>query len=201
MQEILKLPLQLQAILVAGFLGYLVFKRDHRKTEKPTEMWLLVLLFGLPTAGILNLVDSPYAYLSIFIAPVLAVIWLKVFDSKWSNLLYKHDISHTLNEGDVWKTLSSTKGVAVTQIILYHKNGKRYMCAATLDFINEPFSPFVMDDDGIAFYVTDVWGKDGTEWVEIDDVILQPEYGSNITYFSKSDIEMVDFRFSRHIRT
>lgn len=62
MQELLQLPLQVQATLVAGFLGYCIYKRDHRNTEKATDMLLLVLLFGLPTALILQYFDnSPWA--------------------------------------------------------------------------------------------------------------------------------------------
>ena len=201
MHELLKLPLQVQAILVAGYLGYLIYKRDHRKNENQTDMLMLILLFGLPTALILHFDNDKIAYLSVFLGLLFALLWVKTLSKYWTNFLYKHDISHTLNEGDVWKTLSSTKGVAATQIILYHKNGKRYMCAATLDFVSEPFAPFTMDDDGIAFYVTDVWDKDNNKWLEIQDVILQPEFGSNITYFPKADIEMMDFRFSRRVKT
>lgn len=196
MHELLKLPLQVQAILVAGYMGYLIYKRDHRKNENQTDMLMLILLFGLPTALILHFDNDKIAYLSVFLGLLLALLWVKTLSKHWTNFLYKHDISHTLNEGDVWKTLSSTKGVAATQIILYHKNGKQYLCDGTVDFIGEPFAPFTMDDDGIAFYVTHV-ATNGGNWVEVSDVKLQPEFGSKITYFSKSDIDLVDMRFIR----
>lgn len=199
MQELLQLPLQVQATLVAGFLGYSIYKRDYRNTEKATDMLLLVLLFGLPTSLILQYFDnSPWAFLSVFIAPVMAFVWVKWCESRWVNFLYRQDVSHKVNQGDVWKTLSSTKGVAVTQIILYHKNGKRYMCDATVDFNGEPFAPFTMDEDGIAFYVTGVFSQGDTEWQMINDVKMSADYGSMITYFPRADIEFLDMRFSRY---
>lgn len=198
MQELVQLPIQIQATLVAGFMGYVTYKRDHRKNEKATDMLLLVLLFGMPTAFILRLYDNaPWAFLSIFSGIILALGWIMWGDSTWSKFLYKNDISHTLNEGDVWKTLSSTKGVAVTQIILKHKNGKHYMCEVTSDFSGEPFAPFTMDDDGIAFYVTTIFNKEVDDWVDITDVKLQPNFGSKITYFPRSDIDLLEMRYTR----
>ncbi|WP_201525898.1 hypothetical protein [Psychrobacter frigidicola] len=38
MQELLQLPIQIQATLVPGYLGYALLKRDYRKTEKITDM-------------------------------------------------------------------------------------------------------------------------------------------------------------------
>ena len=197
MHELLKLPLQVQAILVAGYMGYLIYKRDHRKNENQTDMLMLILLFGLPTALILHFDNDKLAYLSVFLGLLFALLWVKTLSKHWTNFLYKHDISHTLNEGDVWKTLSSTKGVAATQIILYHKNGKQYLCNATVDFIGEPFAPFTMDDDGIAFYVTHTRKNGSDEWVAEENVKLQPEFGSNITYFPTGDIALMDMRFSK----
>lgn len=198
MQELIQLPIQIQATLVAGFLGYVTYKRDHRKTEKSTDMLALILVFGMPTAFILRLYDNaPWAFLSIFSGIIIALGWIMWGESLWSKFLYKNDFSHTLNEGDVWKTLSSTKGVTVTQITLYHKNGKQYLCNATVDFNGEPFAPFTMDDDGIAFYVTHTRANGSEDWVAEENVKLQPLLGSNITYFPKSDISLLDMRFTK----
>lgn len=197
MQDLLQLPLQLQATLVAGYLGYIVLKRDHRKTEKSIDMWLLILVLGLPTAIILQLTSSEWAYASVLLSPVLAFVWVKWGASPWAQFLYQNNVSHSLNEGDVWKTLSSTKNVAVTQINLFHKNGKQYLCEGTVLFNGEPFAPFIMDTDGIAFYVTHVKPVNG-EWEAMPDVKLSPQ-GSMITYFPRADIEFLDMRYTRHI--
>lgn len=195
MQELLQLPLQVQATLVAGYLGYVLIKRDHRKTEKLSDMWMLILLLGLPTAVTLQLCKSPWAYLIIFTGPFIAFIWLKVFEKRWDDFLYFNRVSHKLNDGDVWKTLSSHKGVAATQIKLVHKNGNQYLCNSTMRFSDEELTPFIMDDDGIAFYVTDTKGKDDTEWTVVTDVQLGVEYGSMITYFPRADVEFLEFRY------
>lgn len=195
MQELLQLPLQVQATLVAGYLGYVLIKRDHRKTEKLSDMWMLILLLGLPTAVTLQLCKSPWAYLIIFTGPFIAFIWLKVFETRWGDFLYLNRVSHKLNDGDVWKTLSSHKGVAATQIKLVHKNGNQYLCNSTMKFSDEELTPFIMDDDGIAFYVTDTKGKDDTEWTVVTDVQLGVEYGSMITYFPRADVEFLEFRY------
>lgn len=200
MQEIIQLPLQVQATLVAGYLGYIVLKRDYRKTEKSADMWLLILVLGLPTAIIVQLCDSMSAYLSVFIAPILAFIWVKWLDSSWRQFLYHNQVSHRLNEGDTWNTLSSHKGVVATQITLTRKDGSCYLCQSTARFNDEPFAPFVMDDDGIAFYVTDFMGKDDKNWETVQDVKLSPEYGSLLTYFPREDIKFLEMRFTKQTK-
>lgn len=200
MQEILQLPLQVQATLVAGYMGYTLLKRDYRNTEKITDMWLLVLLLGLPTAITVQLCNSYWAYLAVFTGPLLAFLWLKFADADWTDFLYRNRVSHSLNTGDTWKTLSAHKGVAATQIKLVHKNGNQYLCDSTMKFFGEAFAPFIMDEDGIAFYVTDTKGKEDTEWTEVIGVKLDPEYGSMITYFPRGDIEFLEMRYTKQLR-
>ncbi len=200
MQELLQLPLQIQATLVAGYLGYALLKRDYRKTEKITDMWLLILLLGLPTAVTLQLCDSPWAYLSVLFGLPLAYVWLQWGEDEWREFLYEKRVSSTLNAGDTWKTLSAHKGVAATQIKLVHKNGNQYLCDSTMRFFGDAFAPFVMDDDGIAFYVTDTKGKDGLEWIEVEQVKLEPEFGSMITYFPRADIEFLEMRYTKQVK-
>ena len=40
MQELLQLPLQVQATLVSGYIGYVLLRRDHRTTEKLVDVWI-----------------------------------------------------------------------------------------------------------------------------------------------------------------
>lgn len=197
MQELLQLPLQVQATLVAGYLGYIVLKRDYRKTEKLSDMWMLILFLGLPTALTVQLCDSPWAYLAVLSGPLLAFLWLKFAEASWTNFLYRNRISHTMNSGDTWKTLSAHKGVAVTQISLIHKDGKCYLCDSTARFNDDVFAPFIMDEDGIAFYVTDTRKEGDEEWSVIPDVKLGPEHGSMITYFPRDDIKFLDMRYTK----
>ena len=196
MQELLQLPLQVQATLVAGYLGYIVLKRDYRKTEKLSDMWMLILLLGFPTAITVQLCDSPWAYLALFSGPLMAFLWLKFAEAGWTGFLHRNKVSHTIGSGDVWKTLSSHKGIAATEIKLFHKNGDCYACHGTNQFIGEPFEPFIMDDDGIAFYVTHI-AKAGQDWVEEDDVTLGSEHGSMITYFPRDDIKFLEMRYRK----
>lgn len=195
MQELLQLPLQVQATLVAGYLGYILLKRDYRKTEKLSDMWLLILLLGLPTAITLQFCDSPWVYLIILTGPLLALGWLRFCEKSWSDFLYLNKFSNKLNDGDVWKTLSSHKNVSATQISLTRKDGSNYLCKSTARFENEPFAPYIMDEDGIAFYVTHVIGAEEDEWDEIDDVQVSDDNGSLITYFPREDIKLLEFRF------
>ena len=74
MQELLQLPLQIQATLVAGYLGYIILKRDYRKTEKLTDVWMFVLLLGLPTALTVQLWESNWAYLAVLSGPIIAYL-------------------------------------------------------------------------------------------------------------------------------
>lgn len=196
MQELLKLPIQIQATLVAGYLGYIILKRDYRKNEKPTDVWMLVLLLGLPTALTVQLWESNWAYLAVLSGPIIAYLWLKFADYKWTDFLYKSKVSHNINTGDVWKTLSSHKGVAATQIKLYHKDGTCYASQETVEFLDEPFAPFIMDDDGIAFYVTHI-AKVGEDWEKEDDVKLADDLGTMVTYFPRNDIKLLEMRYQK----
>lgn len=196
MQELLQLPLQVQATLVAGYLGYVLLRRDYRNTEKLVDVWMLILVLGLPTALTIQLWDSPYAYFVIPSGLLIAYWWLIRGEKKWRDYLYKKKVSSTLNLGDVWKTLSSHKGVAATQIKLYHKDGTSYACHNTADFLDEPFAPFTMDDDGIAFYVTHI-AKVGEDWEKEDDVILAEDLGSMVTYFPRADIKLLEMRYHK----
>ena len=197
MQELLQLPLQIQATLVAGYWGYIVLKRDYRNTEKLTDVWMLVLLLGLPTALTIQLCKSNWAYLAVLSGPIIAFLWVKFAETGWTGFLYRNKVSHTIGSGDVWKTLSSHKGVEATQIKLIHKDGRQYLCNHTGDFYGDVFAPFIMDDDGIAFYVTDTKSKDSTEWIEVTDVKIGPEYGSLITYFPRADVHFLELRYIR----
>ncbi len=216
MQELLQLPLQIQATLVAGYWGYIVLKRDYRNTEKLTDVWMLVLLLGLPTALTIQLWDSNtiqlwnsitiqlwdsnWAYLSVLSGPIIAFIWVKFAEAGWTDFLHRNKVSHTISSGDVWKTLSAYKNVGVSQIKLVHKNGNQYLCDSTMRFSGDVFAPFVMDEDGIAFYVTDTKGKDGEEWIEVEQVQLGLEFGSMITYFPRGDIEFLEMRYTKNMR-
>lgn len=197
MQELLQLPLQIQATLVAGYLGYALLKRDYRKNEKITDVWLLVLVLGLPTAIILYLYDSTVAYLSVFSGPLFAYAWVKWLEPMWAEFLQRHHVSHHMNDGDVWKTLAAHKKVATTEIKLFHKNGTCYACHGTSQFIGEPFAPFIMDDDGIAFYVTHTIKQEQENWEEEDDVKLDSDQGSMITYFPRDDIKFLEMRYKK----
>ena len=200
MQELLQLPLQIQATLVAGYWGYIVLKRDYRNTEKLTDVWMLVLLLGLPTALTIQLCDSNWAYLAVLSGPIIAFIWVKFAEAGWTDFLHRSKVSHTISSGDVWKTLSSYKGIEATQIKLIHKDGRQYLCDDTNEFCGDVFSPFIMDDDGIAFYVTDTKNAGGTDWIEVADVKLSSEYGSMITYFPRTDIHFLQMRYIKDIR-
>lgn len=195
MQELLQLPLQLQATLVAGYLGYALLKRDYRKTEKVTDVWLLVLVLGLPTAIILYLYTSTLAYISVFSGPLFAYAWIKWLNPIWGRFLQKHNVSHHINDGDVWKTLSADKDVTATQIKLFHNNESCYMCLDTSEFKGQPFAPFIMDDDGIAFYVTHVIKKEDSDWDKINGVKSDLGHGSMITYFPRNEIKFLEMRY------
>lgn len=195
MQELLQLPLQIQATLVAGYWGYIVLKRDYRNSEKLTDVWMLVLLLGLPTALTIQLCDSNWAYLAVLSGPIIAFIWVKFAEAGWTYFLQRNKVSHTISSGDVWKTLSSHKGVEATQIKLTHKDGRQYLCDHTHEFCENVFAPFIMDEDGIAFYVTDTKNAGGTEWIEVTDVKLSSVYGSMITYFPRADIHFLQIRY------
>lgn len=196
MNELINLPLKLQATLVSGYLGYILINRDHRKTEKLTDVWLMVLLLGLPTALAVQIWVSKWAYLSVLIAPLVAFAWVKWGKYRWFRFLRWSSVSHETGDGDAWKTLTTRKNVAVTQIKVTLKNGNQYLCDNVHQFKDNSFAPYVKDEDGIAFYVTHYCLKTETgmgEWKET--LARNADWGDEITYFPRSDIAMLDMRY------
>ncbi len=196
MNAIIELPLQIQAILVSGYLGYILINRDHRSTEKNLDVWLMILLLGLPTAITLKFCSSEWGYLSILIAPVIAFLWAKWGKYHWFRLLRSSNVSYETGDGDAWKTLTTRKNVAVTQITVTLKNGNKYHCENAHQFSHNSFAPYVKDDDGIAFYVTHYCTKTKDGWGNWQKAInvCNSEWGDEITYFPRADIAMLEMR-------
>lgn len=196
MNTILELPLLLQIILATGYAGYVIAQRDYRKNERKTDMLLGVLLMGLPTALIILLVSSNWKYLSLMLPPILGWGWA-AYGRQWLfKVLRLTNASYENNEGDVWNTLSTRKRIFATQITVRLKNGNLYHCNNTMLFKDEPFFPFTMDEDGIAFYVTEHKKPDG-EWKK-DDEVIDADWGASVMYFPRADIAHLDIRFQRH---
>ncbi|PID66605.1 MAG: hypothetical protein CR975_02195 [Gammaproteobacteria bacterium] len=192
MQGLLDLPFQVQAVIVSGYIGYVIAHRDYRKTEKITDMWMMILIFGFPTGLLLTIFDSALAYSSIVIGPIIAFLWNKFGKKRFNELLRKAHISYETNEGDVWNTLATRKGVTITQLTVTLKNGRKYHCSDTAKFQNEEFTPCLIDDDGIAFYVDKFIDSQG-KWSEDDETL--GKMGSLITYFPRNDITLLEARF------
>lgn len=195
MNELINLPLQLQATLVSGYLGYILINRDHRKTEKLTDVWLMVLLLGLPTALAVQIWGSKWAYLSVLIAPLMAFAWVKWGKYRWFRFLQYSSVSHETGDGDAWKTLTTRKNVAVTQITVTLNNGNKYLCDNADHFKHNSFAPYVKDEDGIAFYVTHYCVKTGGDWGDWKKAnVSDPDWGDEITYFPRHDIALLEMR-------
>ncbi len=193
MKELLELPIYLQIVIASGYVGYTIAQRDYRKNEKTTDMWLAILLFGLPSGVILTLTDSHWSYLSVLIAPFLGWVWAKKGKSYLSKLLHWSRASYENNEGDIWNTLATRKGVEITQITVTLTNGRQYHCSDTAIYNKEEFAPCLFDDDGIAFYVDHYKTAEG-KW-ETEPQVKDKSMGAAITYFPKSDIALLEVRF------
>ncbi len=194
MNSYLQLPLQVQAVLVSGYLGYFFINRNHNKL-KLMDIWLTILILGLPTALIVQSFVSKWAYASVLIGPVLGALWSWGGRSNLHRLLRWSDVSYETGEGDAWKTLTARKNARVTQITVTVKDGSKYLCDNAHAFVHNTFAPYVKDEDGIAFYVTHYCKKINGEYGDwIATNVSDDVWGDEITYFPRANIELLEIR-------
>lgn len=192
MKDLLELPIYLQIVIASGYAGYVIAQRDYRKNEKNTDVYLMILLLGLPSGLMLTLWKSPWAYTSALFAPILGFLWAKYGKQSLFAFLNRTGAAHENNEGSVWDTLATRKGVIITQITVTLKNGRKYHCSDTAKYYTAEFSPCLIDDDGIAFYVDSFVDSQG-QWTTDHDV--QSKMGALVSYFPRNDIALLEVRF------
>jgi hypothetical protein len=210
MNELLKLPFEIQIVLVAGYLGYKVTTATKKVEHKTEDFLLQVLVFGTlgrvfsyvvarlvmklgywaPT----TVVETDYK--SVAIISVLAIIgsvgfallWRKYLE-KWVRAgMSKLKVYHDDHETSAYRSiLSAETRWSVVQVHL--SSGKIVESLLALpEQAGIPTKPITLNDDGIALYVTTVFEGDERR----DYPVANAAGDTTITYIPRSEIKQID---------
>ncbi len=216
MNELLKLPFEIQIVLVAGYLGYKLTTATKKVEHKTEDFLLQVLVFGTlgrvfsyvvarvvmklgywaPT----TVVESDYK--SVAIISVLAIIGSVGFALFWRRYLEKWvkatmsrlKIYHDDHETSAFRSiLSADTRWSFVQVHL--ANGKVLESSLNLpEQAGIPTRPVILNDDGIALYVTTIHPSEGDSR-DLDQ--LTPTGENVITYIPRSEIKQIDIGWKK----
>lgn len=199
MNELLNLPFELQIVLVAGFFAQSISDWGLKPAIRPEQFLLKILAFGLIARSILLIFGSAqqqdtsvssgsrlaFAALStISLALVVAFVWRRwLADALQRFLLWAKVHSDDL-EPSAWASLHNTdRKWHFIQIEL--ADGSTLESAFALTNNDDDTPRAIVNDDGIAIYVTNRYRPDGTpvpqEFSVGDDIMI-------VTYIPKEQI-------------
>ncbi|MBB3427938.1 putative membrane protein YcfT [Rhizobium sp. BK312] len=211
MNELLKLPFEIQIVLVAGYLGYKLTTATKKLEHKTEDFLLQVLVFGTlgrvfsyvvarlvmklgywaPTA----VVDTDYK--SVATISVLAIIgsvgsallWRKYLEKCVKAAMSHMKIYHDDHETSAFRSILSAD--ARWSFIQVHlTSGKILESWLKLpEQAGIPTRPVILNDDGIALYVTAIHPSEGESR---DCEQVTPAGDSIITYIPRSEIKQID---------
>jgi hypothetical protein len=210
MNELLKLPFEIQIVLVAGYLGYKLTTATKKVEHKTEDFLLQVLVFGTlgrvfsyvvarlvmklgywaPT----TVVETDYK--SVAIISVLAIVgsvgfallWRKYLEKWVKAAMSKLKVYHDDHETSAYRSiLSAETRWSVVQVHL--SSGKIVESLLALpEQAGIPTKPITLNDDGIALYVTTVFEGDERR----DYPVANAAGDTTITYIPRSEIKQID---------
>lgn len=211
MNELLKLPYEIQILLVAGYLGYKLTTATKKVEHKTEDFVLQVLVFGTlgrvfsyfvarialalgywaPTA----VVDTDYT--SIALISILAIVgsigcavmWRKYLEKCVKALMSRFKIYHDDHETSAFRSILSAD--TRWSFVQVHLTGGKIL-ESWLKLPEQagiPTRPVILNDDGIALYVTAIHYAEG-ESRDCDQVTGTGE--NVITYIPRSEIKQID---------
>ncbi|WP_454686015.1 hypothetical protein [Agrobacterium leguminum] len=216
MNELLKLPYEIQIVLVAGYLGYKLTTATKKAEHKTEDFLLQVLVFGTIGRVISYLVAhfvmmlgywAPTSvvetdYKSVAVISALAIIGSVVFALLWRRYLETCvkaamsylDIYHDDHETSAFRSVTSAK-TRWSFIQVHLTNGSILESWLKLpEQAGIPTKPVILNDDGIALYVTTIHPKDG----DSRDYEQVTSTGENvITYIPRSEIKQIDIGWKK----
>lgn len=209
MQDLFKLPVEIQIIFVAGYLGYKLTTIGRNLNHRTEDFILQTLVFGSIGRAFAYVVswiskqvnltspapESEYTGV-LFIggfaisgAVLAAIVWRRFLAKTVRWLMSKLNIYHDDHETSVLRSLINVKA-RWTYIQLHLTNGtvlESHFSKASDHPI--PSNPIIINDDGIALYVTTVHrGVDDFCDSEIGGTAGE----TTISYVPRSEIKQID---------
>lgn len=211
MNELLKLPFEIQIVLVAGYLGYKLTTAARKVDHKTEDFILQVLVFGTlgrafafvctkfleklgyatPTA----VIDSDYksvvviGALAVAGSILFALIWRRYLDRGIKWLMSQLKVYHDDHETSAFRSLTSADvRWSFIQVHLANHTILESWFGKVEEF-DIPTRPVILNEDGIALYVTAVHPPEGDSR---DCDPTTPSGESVVTYIPRSEIKQID---------
>ncbi len=213
LENLLQLPYQTLAILVAGYLSYRLAYTGRDTTHRTLDTLAIALVFAFVaqamSAGLLILYNWKYPVPSggelplwvgygasvggIAVALLTAGLWRRMSVRAVPELLRSAGISSADRNTAAWETVINREDSGPSQITVAKKDGTTLQCERLDDFKKAPFGPMILGQDGsIAMYVTDYRAAGSDEWEKVDP--SHGDWGPEITIIPASEISEVRIR-------
>ncbi|WP_149756865.1 DUF6338 family protein [Roseivivax sediminis] len=201
MQELLSLSWQTQAVLIGGYLAYVIAYSGRRMNHRAFDAFAIVLVFGGFSLISLSILDSALGdnHWKHQISGVVSVVFPCLIAIAWRRFL-KDWVSDKINllagaqeDGlpTAWDTVIQTQDVAYCQLIVSLKDGRSLESFPLGDYNDLPNGPCVLGSDGsVAMYVTHIFEKNESR----PATEITNDLGSRLTYIPADQIAEVDFR-------
>ncbi|WFR96870.1 hypothetical protein [Rhizobium tumorigenes] len=206
MDGLLKLPYELQIVLVAGYLAYKITTIGKGRLHRTEDFLLQVLTFGVVARSISSALAWLFSYrsplqieiyeavqvaeavfLTCVVSVALGILWRSLGERTTSTAMNSAGIYRDDHESSVWQSIMQNPAPwTVVQVFL--ESG--IVLEANFAIMKpRPKTPVLMNEDGIGIYVTGRWNeKNKLQSFEITgnsaDVTM--------TYIPRTSIKRVD---------
>ena len=216
METLLKIPYELQIVLVAGYLAYKIISIGKGRNHRTEDFLLQVLSFGVvarsATAATLWLLPKSMpiavdeavsiafvAVLTCALAILFGMLWRSIGERAARSIMNATGVYRDDHESSVWQSIMNQP--ARWTVVQVHLENGLVLEANFGQMKPYPKVPVIMNEDGMAIYVTGRYREDNSfEQYEItgndDDITL--------TYLPRSSIKRVDVSWrlpDRHVKT
>ena len=217
MNELLRLPFEIQLLLVSGYLGYKLTNVARRFDNKTEDFLLQVLVFGssgrifsfLIMATIFGddrllsqtATENDYrTILAVCTSTIIgslsvAIVWRKFLDKAIILVMSYLNIYQDDHATSVLRSITSAN--AKWSFIQVHLSSGKILEASfyIAKTSNVPTNPIIINDDGLALYVTAIHSEDGEKRESID--VTTASGDAVVTYVPISQIKQIDIGWRR----
>lgn len=188
------LTANLQILLVAGVLGYLIAFSGYRREHKTIEQVAFVLVFSAPAALILAELDerSGAALAAVGVGVGFGFLW------RWAAPRVRRFVEREMGMPwddslpGVWQRIMLSTEGELTQLTVTLKDGTALHCAEVFEFANRPDGPCLFGFDGsVGLYVTHIAAADGDFR---DDENVTSAFGAEMTFVPVDEIARIRIR-------
>lgn len=191
------MQLSLQVALGGGYLAYVIAYAGLRRDHGANDAVFITLAFGvlgaLSMAVLLPRVGPVWAAAVSLLASILAGAFWRWRARSWAYALLRRAGIHG-DDGiaDGWTALIQERGLAVTQVAVYLKDGRELFCSQLGPYTTGPKRGLELGSDGSVTMVVEEEEAEGQR--EPRTHIIDPVYGTRLTHVPADQIARIELR-------